>query len=917
MPIYGNTVGGGIIPQTDWNQNDDTKRDYLKNKPDLSLKADTTTVRSVITQDSQEIFQGYLSADGTFTATTGANKQRTTDYIALERNKYYKLNISYSDNASLVPRAVCVYNNDITKTFSRAITISTTSMSKIQLTDNERYIRVNWSSTVDRLNIYQWQDGESGKEQKLSYVKRNNFDHATARKLQICFTFDGDYENNEAIHNVFVNHSAKHSFALIPQDTPFTNVPYEKYKEWEKDGVEILVHTSRIMNSTTFPNTDDGIAWLYEIDKRMRGYGFNINGVVGSSGTIDDAYIPTIKKLWKYASSLGNSAGAGQAVHTFDESPFKLFRYGLQTSTLEEMKSAVDTAISQNGLLWFYGHCKTGDEGGNLTTENIDALLTYIENQKIEVVTPNKAIQDFYITTWDDIESISSNMKDTDEKNFVVQEKETIFGNEYCVEACRNYLNKTYTADTFPLRYHINKGNEIWIDGISEAGLSDNNFSKENITINSKYTIDGTEYTVTGIGDFAFGIGNFANKSDEERDVILTCKGIMLPLTVTHLGDRAFARNTVTYSDGRRTKGSLEYIYGTDNVFDITGIGTFGNCCKVKTIYLPRLNNLVKQMFSSCTELTNVCLGDVTEIPEDAFKQCYRLTDITKSNNSQFDITSIGYRAFTRCLALKNFNFDVTKVRSVGEDAFWFSPYETDWQTMMNNGCTFGLRATKYQLWNNQEALTHKFNFTPCLNTNGKNYSFQQGYNGWHNIPLGNSTSLFFGASGCSWMSAAMAHNILSGQNLTPVQFNNLVANSKDSEKANDALPSNSSTTNNITFGSLVELPMETFQSIESIQGIYDGLAEGYIYDVLMTTRFEQGTWGIAGTHGMIIVGVDENGYLICIESNYAGPNYDEPISGLIHFDLFTWFTDKTYGNNYIYNWVNKLTYNPNYELKG
>ena len=90
MPIYGNTVGGGIIPQTDWNQNDDTKRDYLKNKPDLSLKADATTVRSVITQDSQEIFQGYLSADGTFTATTGANKQRTTDYIALERNKYYK-----------------------------------------------------------------------------------------------------------------------------------------------------------------------------------------------------------------------------------------------------------------------------------------------------------------------------------------------------------------------------------------------------------------------------------------------------------------------------------------------------------------------------------------------------------------------------------------------------------------------------------------------------------------------------------------------------------------------------------------------------------------------------------------------------------------------------------------------------------
>lgn len=496
-------------------------------------------------------------------------------------------------------------------------------------------------------------------------------------------------------------------------------------------------------------------------------------------------------------------------------------------------------------------------------------------------------------------------------------DSENIFTDSYCKSACNAYLNKTYTDDNFPFRYHINDNNNIYIDGISIAGISDNSFDKINITINDRYTINNVQYVVTGVGDFAFGIGNFANKSDEERDVILDCKSIMLPLTVTHLGDRTFARNTVTYSDGHKTKGSLEYIYGTDNVSDITGIATFGNCCKVKTLYLPRLNNLVEKMFVACTELTDVCLGDVTEIPQDAFRQCYRLTDITKSNNSQFNLTSIGYQAFTRCLALKNFNFDVTKVTSVGEDAFWFSPYETDWQAMMNNGCTFGLRATKYQLWDNQEALTHKFNFTPCLNTNGKNYSFQQSYNGWRNITQGNSTDIYFGAQGCSWMSSTMAHNILSGQSLTPVQFNNLVANSKDSEKANSQLAANSSTTNNITIGSLVELPMETFQSIESIQGIYDGLAEGYIYDVLMTTGFDQGTWNIAGTHAMLIVGVDEGGYLICSESNYAGPNYDEPISGLIHFDLFTWFMDKTYGNNYIYNWVNKFEYNPYYEMKG
>lgn len=52
--------------------------------------------------------------------------------------------------------------------------------------------------------------------------------------------------------------------------------------------------------------------------------------------------------------------------------------------------------------MWFYGHCKDGDEGGNLTAANIDALLTYIESKNIEIVTPNKAVQDFYTITWDD-----------------------------------------------------------------------------------------------------------------------------------------------------------------------------------------------------------------------------------------------------------------------------------------------------------------------------------------------------------------------------------------------------------------------------------------------------------------------------------------------------------------------------------
>lgn len=528
------------------------------------------------------------------------------------------------------------------------------------------------------------------------------------------------------------------------------------------------------------------------------------------------------------------------------------------------------------------------------------------------------------------LKTLSRNIVNAIKEN--TQEKETIFSNEYCVEACRNYLNSTYTADTFPLRYHINKGNEIWIDGISEAGLSDNNFSKENITINSKYTIEGTEYTVTGIGDYGLAVTDEEalkkkgltdeevkkfSKSNYENDALFYCNSITLPLTVTHLGDSAFA-NLGNLSTGRYySRRKLIYIIGIDNVSEVAGTSTFSNCSNLRAVYLPRLDKLVTKMFSSDTELTHVCFGEITQIPNECFTRCFRLYSITKYDNSTFNITSIGVQSFNKAIALDNFDFDILKVKSVGAEAFLFCNYDANWQAMMNNGCTFGLRATKYQLWDNTSILTHKFNFTPCININGKNYALMQSYNGWRRINLGNSTDLYFGANGCSWAAATTAHNILSGQNLISPQFNNLVANSVDSEKANMQLLPYYSDTNSVTIGSLVELPWERFDSIKSIQGIYDGLAQGYIYNVYMTSGWNITSWEVTGAHALLIVGIDETGKWVCAESNYAGPNKDLPVSGLMHIDQFAWFTDKINDkNNFPYSWVNKLTYNPHYAMK-
>lgn len=512
------------------------------------------------------------------------------------------------------------------------------------------------------------------------------------------------------------------------------------------------------------------------------------------------------------------------------------------------------------------------------------------------------------------LKTLSRNIVNAIKEN--TKEKETIFSNEYCVEACRNYLNSTYTADTFPLRYHINKGNEIWIDGISEAGLSDNNFSKENITINSKYTIDGTEYTVTGIGDYSFALAQSYTgaevKSEQEEDALFACRTITLPSTVTHLGDKCFGDGLSTKTSKYRTKRLLQHINGTDNVSDITGTNTFSSCSNLVTLYLPKVNAIVKNMCSSCTSLTQICLGDIKTVPDEAFRQCFRLERIAKADGTQFNIESFGYQSVCRCLGLKEFNFNVDAVKSVDEEAFLYCSYNTDWQKMIDNGCKFGLRATKYQRWKNPDILTHNFNITPCLNTNGKNYSLQQSYNGWRNITQGNSTDIYFGAQGCSWMAATMAYNILSGQDLTPVQFNNLVANSKDSQKANSQLSHYDGTS---TIANLTCHPKQSFTSIESIQGIYDGLAAGKIYDCYIVSGYEKGTNKVSGAHAHLIVGIDEEGKLIMCESNYGGPNHNTPTSGLIHIDLFNWFTDIVADNYIETEWVYEITYDPEYEV--
>lgn len=177
--------------------------------------------------------------------------------------------------------------------------------------------------------------------------------------------------------------------------------------------------------------------------------------------------------------------------------------------------------------------------------------------------------------------------------------------------------------------------------------------------------------SVTSIGDYAFGIsGYYNNASNWEDDVLYIgkhlisiryqnsnlglysikpgtlviadntfdyssgLKGIIIPDSVTHIGDMAFRGS------------SLESAIIGNGVINI-GEYAFWRCTALKSVVIGgSITNIGKETFLGCTSLENITIPDsATNIGERAFSNCSSLTSITFPKS----IESIGYGAFWGC----------------------------------------------------------------------------------------------------------------------------------------------------------------------------------------------------------------------------------------------------------------------------
>lgn len=134
---------------------------------------------------------------------------------------------------------------------------------------------------------------------------------------------------------------------------------------------------------------------------------------------------------------------------------------------------------------------------------------------------------------------------------------------------------------------------------------------------------------------------DFTGKT-EIKSYVLSCyqslTSIVLPPTITRIGNNAFARCT-------------NLVISDLNLPNLTSIGS------------AAFGTSIENAGTKITTISN--LGSITSLPESCFQNCSTLTSVTIPNT----VTSIGKRAFHNCVALSSVNIPST-VTKIGLEAF-------------------------------------------------------------------------------------------------------------------------------------------------------------------------------------------------------------------------------------------------------
>lgn len=180
------------------------------------------------------------------------------------------------------------------------------------------------------------------------------------------------------------------------------------------------------------------------------------------------------------------------------------------------------------------------------------------------------------------------------------------------------------------------------IEGYIVRYIRDIDFSYSASPDNDYQNIDTPEKviipnTVTYIGNSAFAFE--FNLYSEEDGFVPYLKSVVIPSGVSHIGDRAF-----------HGCYNLESIEIPSSVLYI-GDNAFSNCKGLKTVKIPgTLQEMGSKVFANCKQLKKVIINEgITNIPEQAFVNCKSLKEVSFPKSLEI----ISDRAFENCISLR------------------------------------------------------------------------------------------------------------------------------------------------------------------------------------------------------------------------------------------------------------------------
>ena len=233
-----------------------------------------------------------------------------------------------------------------------------------------------------------------------------------ARKPIISIIFDGDFDWNSDMCRIAESHGYRVGFATHFDESRLINNGKDLYLAWQGNGHEILVHG--------YYNVGQGSQYTpNEIAERIKkaydggiAMGYDLHGYVAYQGNTVPSSVEEVKKWFDYGYTSANHNSEQlppnnePCMYIGKNTPYNMFRYSIEVSPLDKQKEAVDKCIETNGFLCFYGHAES-DTPDNLTRENFDSLLTYIDSKVsknlVEVLTPYKAMQKYFTVRYSDV----------------------------------------------------------------------------------------------------------------------------------------------------------------------------------------------------------------------------------------------------------------------------------------------------------------------------------------------------------------------------------------------------------------------------------------------------------------------------------------------------------------------------------